>query len=78
MFFQPGHEIIVGKCSQKCSCVDGELICEFVSCDNNSYCITKSGVEQCSCKDGYEGDGVYCETKGEKNNCIQILVQGTD
>lgn len=64
---------MVGNCSQKCSCAAGELICEFFSCDNNSYCITRSGVEQCFCKDGYEGDGVYCETRGERKELYTNL-----
>jgi len=40
-----------------------------VVCDWNADCLFKDGNQQCSCKDGYAGDGITkCEqSEGPKN-----------
>lgn len=39
---------------------DGGTICAGVVCDPNAECSGAGGAQKCTCKTGFEGDGVHC------------------
>lgn len=68
---QPGEVYIPPDCQQRCTCVDGDLVCVDLDCDANAVCETRGGVHQCYCNEGFQGNGTYCE----RGMCLLCLVE---
>ncbi|XP_071839367.1 IgGFc-binding protein-like isoform X2 [Apostichopus japonicus] len=60
-FISPGSVYINEGCSQKCTCILGELDCETYQCSAQASCEVKSGNRGCFCSDGYSGNGQECQ-----------------
>ncbi|XP_071838865.1 IgGFc-binding protein-like isoform X2 [Apostichopus japonicus] len=60
-YISPGSVYINEGCSQKCTCILGELECETYQCSAQASCEVKSGNRGCYCSDGYVGNGQECE-----------------
>jgi len=43
-------------------------------CNSNTKCTNTLGSFECSCKEGYLGDGMNCSKKDESNQAIGIGV----
>ncbi|KAJ8033589.1 Angiopoietin-related protein 1 [Holothuria leucospilota] len=61
-FVIPNNETYINTaCSEKCSCKNGQLICNSnYECSPNAACRVKDNVRQCYCNEGYQGDGETC------------------
>ncbi|XP_071830391.1 IgGFc-binding protein-like [Apostichopus japonicus] len=62
-YIENGESYQTSDCALRCLCNSGQLECAPISCDVNAVCISKNGVNQCYCADGYEGNGITCETE---------------
>ena len=62
IIFQEGGTFVNEGCTRNCSCSNNRLICENeYRCGANAVCSAPDGVRQCTCNEGYEGDGKTCE-----------------
>jgi hypothetical protein len=43
------------------------------NCSENADCINYPGTFDCVCKDGFEGDGIFCESKLLRNNMAILM-----
>ncbi|KAJ8032955.1 Ryncolin-3 [Holothuria leucospilota] len=57
----PEGEIYVNSnCSQRCDCQGGTVTCTAYQCHSDATCKNESGVSECVCNHGYQGDGQSC------------------
>ncbi|XP_071836564.1 uncharacterized protein [Apostichopus japonicus] len=70
-----GETYVNDDCTQKCSCSNNRLSCEDdYRCSAYAVCDINAGVRQCSCNEGYGGDGLSCESLYE--DCKDVYDAG--
>ena len=66
----------VNKITQLRSMAPPELIGEYSYCDDNAFCTNTDGGYNCTCNDGFEGDGFNCtdvdECLLEMDECSEV------
>ncbi|KAJ8033880.1 Fibrinogen-like protein A [Holothuria leucospilota] len=67
-----GATYISAGCSQRCSCVSGQLSCDVYQCSANAVCEERNNILQCYCNAGFTGDGVNCISDTPPSDCQDI------
>ncbi|PIK57221.1 putative fibrinogen-like protein 1 isoform X2, partial [Apostichopus japonicus] len=47
-----GETFVNDDCTQKCSCINNQLICEDYRCSTNAVCDVRNEIRQCYCNEG--------------------------
>ncbi|XP_071835328.1 uncharacterized protein [Apostichopus japonicus] len=67
-----GETFVNDDCTQKCSCINNQLICEDYRCSTNAVCDVRNEIRQCYCDEGYEGDGENCPPSVSYRDCQDV------
>lgn len=68
---QNAGKYVNSNCTRECVCNDDLLTCnEYLQCHLNATCQELDGINQCRCKDAFEGNGHTCVAL--PNDCMEL------
>ncbi|XP_072014974.1 zonadhesin-like [Amphiura filiformis] len=59
-YYADGSTFTTSGCSERCTCSNGNTMCESITCSRYGFCGLQEGVYGCHCNQYYTGDGVEC------------------
>lgn len=76
LYYSVGDREVKAGCGEECFCRTqyGEPECRPLKCHDDATCKIESGLWDCYCNEGYQGNGTQCTGKFLFSRCLRLAI----